>query len=163
MSLGNPFEEFSVELINEAEAEFDRIFDCPELLGNSPQNDEKQSDRLLASIVAWVKVIPKFSRLNREDQICLLRAAWNEVLIADIAHRSIDFDVSLTIFFLVYFMVDSGCFADRKKRVYDKRTGEHHSCRNYFRSNHDRISSTNEEDECKKEYYILSLGYMCTR
>ena len=99
VSLGNPFEEFSVELINEAEAEFDRIFDCPELLGNSPQNDEKQSDRLLASIVAWVKVTPKFSRLNTEDQICLLRAAWNEVLIADIAHRSIDYDVSITIFF----------------------------------------------------------------
>lgn len=97
VSLGNPFEEFSVELINEAEAEFDRIFDCPELLGNSPQNDEKQSDRLLASIVAWVKVIPKFSRLNREDQICLLRAAWNEVLIADIAHRSIDYDDVLLI------------------------------------------------------------------
>ena len=60
------------------------------------QDSEINRDRLLASLIAWVKVIPKFIRLNREDQVYLVQAAWNEILIADIAHRSIDYDVSMT-------------------------------------------------------------------
>lgn len=40
-------------------------------------------------LVNWASIIPHFNEIDIEDQICLLRAGWNELLIADFAHRSI--------------------------------------------------------------------------
>lgn len=41
-------------------------------------------------LVEWAKHIPHFTSLPLEDQVLLLRAGWNELLIAAFSHRSID-------------------------------------------------------------------------
>lgn len=41
-------------------------------------------------LVEWAKHIPHFTSLPIEDQVLLLRAGWNELLIAAFSHRSID-------------------------------------------------------------------------
>lgn len=40
-------------------------------------------------MVEWAKHIPHFTSLPLEDQVMLLRAGWNELLIAAFSHRSI--------------------------------------------------------------------------
>ncbi|XP_076221637.1 retinoid X receptor ultraspiracle isoform X5 [Nomia melanderi] len=47
-------------------------------------------DNQLFQLVAWAKHIPNFTSLPLEDQVLLLRAGWNELLIASFSHRSID-------------------------------------------------------------------------
>ena len=47
----------------------------------------------LASLIAWTKIIPQFESLKRDDQVYLVQSAWNEITIADIAHKSIDYEV----------------------------------------------------------------------
>ena len=48
----------------------------------------------LAPLIAWTKIIPQFDTLKTDDRVHLVQQAWNEITIADIAHRSIDYDVS---------------------------------------------------------------------
>ncbi|XP_076283762.1 retinoid X receptor ultraspiracle isoform X2 [Lasioglossum baleicum] len=47
-------------------------------------------DNQLFQLVAWAKHIPNFTSLPLEDQVLLLRAGWNELLIASFSHRSIE-------------------------------------------------------------------------
>ncbi|KAJ8372964.1 hypothetical protein AAFF_G00272450 [Aldrovandia affinis] len=47
------------------------------------------ADRQLFTLVEWAKRIPHFSQLLLDDQVILLRAGWNELLIASFSHRSI--------------------------------------------------------------------------
>uniref|UniRef100_A0A8B9GUR1 Retinoid x receptor, beta b n=1 Tax=Astyanax mexicanus TaxID=7994 RepID=A0A8B9GUR1_ASTMX len=47
------------------------------------------ADKQLFSLVEWAKRIPHFSELPLDDQVILLRAGWNELLIASFSHRSI--------------------------------------------------------------------------
>ncbi|XP_028835640.1 retinoic acid receptor RXR-beta-A-like isoform X2 [Denticeps clupeoides] len=47
------------------------------------------ADRQLFLLVEWAKRIPHFSELPLDDQVVLLRAGWNELLIAVFSHRSI--------------------------------------------------------------------------
>nr|XP_014342749.1 PREDICTED: retinoic acid receptor RXR-gamma-B-like isoform X1 [Latimeria chalumnae] len=47
------------------------------------------ADKQLFTLVEWAKRIPHFSDLPLEDQVILLRAGWNELLIASFSHRSI--------------------------------------------------------------------------
>uniref|UniRef100_A0AAR2JB28 Retinoic acid receptor RXR n=1 Tax=Pygocentrus nattereri TaxID=42514 RepID=A0AAR2JB28_PYGNA len=47
------------------------------------------ADKQLFSLVEWAKRIPHFSELPLDDQVVLLRAGWNELLIASFSHRSI--------------------------------------------------------------------------
>lgn len=48
------------------------------------------TNKQLFQLVAWAKHIPHFTSLPLEDQVLLLRAGWNELLIASFSHRSID-------------------------------------------------------------------------
>lgn len=50
----------------------------------------KATDKQLFQLVDWAKHIPHFTTLPLEDQVFLLRAGWNELLIAAFSHRSID-------------------------------------------------------------------------
>ncbi|XP_036381950.1 retinoic acid receptor RXR-alpha-A-like isoform X2 [Megalops cyprinoides] len=47
------------------------------------------ADKQLFTLVEWAKRIPHFSQLPLDDQVILLRAGWNELLIASFSHRSI--------------------------------------------------------------------------
>ncbi|XP_069793717.1 retinoic acid receptor RXR-alpha-B-like isoform X2 [Narcine bancroftii] len=47
------------------------------------------ADKQLFTLVEWAKRIPHFSDLALDDQVILLRAGWNELLIASFSHRSI--------------------------------------------------------------------------
>ncbi|KAK2191811.1 hypothetical protein NP493_45g08003 [Ridgeia piscesae] len=47
------------------------------------------ADKQLFTLVEWAKMIPHFSELPVDDQVILLRAGWNELLIAGFSHRSI--------------------------------------------------------------------------
>lgn len=46
------------------------------------------ADKQLMNLVDWAKRIPHFVELPLEDQVILLRAGWNELLIAGFSHRS---------------------------------------------------------------------------
>ncbi|XP_066586325.1 retinoic acid receptor RXR-alpha-B [Prorops nasuta] len=48
------------------------------------------TNKQLYQLVEWAKHIPHFTSLPLEDQVHLLRAGWNELLIAAFSHRSID-------------------------------------------------------------------------
>ncbi|KAM9419519.1 retinoic acid receptor RXR-beta-A isoform 11-T19 [Salvelinus alpinus] len=47
------------------------------------------ADKQLFTLVEWAKRVPHFSELALDDQVILLRAGWNELLIASFSHRSI--------------------------------------------------------------------------
>ncbi|XP_041369294.1 retinoic acid receptor RXR-like isoform X2 [Gigantopelta aegis] len=47
------------------------------------------ADKQLFTLVEWAKRIPHFTELPLEDQVILLRAGWNELLIVGFSHRSI--------------------------------------------------------------------------
>ncbi|GBM05239.1 Retinoic acid receptor RXR-alpha-A [Araneus ventricosus] len=60
----------------------------------SPQKDSvinicQAADRQLYQLVEWAKHIPHFTELPLEDQMVLLKAGWNELLIAAFSHRSV--------------------------------------------------------------------------
>ena len=47
----------------------------------------------LAALIAWTKMIPQFETLKTDDRVYLVQSAWNEITIADIAHRSLEYEV----------------------------------------------------------------------
>ncbi|XP_026474457.1 LOW QUALITY PROTEIN: protein ultraspiracle homolog [Ctenocephalides felis] len=51
----------------------------------------QQANKQLYQLVQYARCMPHFSALQLEDQVTLLRAAWNELLIASIAWRSIEY------------------------------------------------------------------------
>ncbi|XP_024251620.1 retinoic acid receptor RXR-beta-A isoform X2 [Oncorhynchus tshawytscha] len=61
--------------------------------GSSPNdpvtNICQAADKQLFTLVEWAKRVPHFSELALDDQVILLRAGWNELLIASFSHRSI--------------------------------------------------------------------------
>ncbi len=48
------------------------------------------ADRQLYQLVEWAKHIPHFTDLPVEDQMVLLKTGWNELLIAEFSHRSMN-------------------------------------------------------------------------
>nr|BAF85823.1 ultraspiracle [Liocheles australasiae] len=48
------------------------------------------ADHQLYQLVEWAKHVPHFTDLPLDDQMVLLKAGWNELLIAAFSHRSID-------------------------------------------------------------------------
>ena len=42
-------------------------------------------------------MIPQFETLKTDDRVYLVQSAWNEITIADIAHRSMEFEVNCGI------------------------------------------------------------------
>ncbi|XP_011699526.1 PREDICTED: retinoic acid receptor RXR-alpha-B [Wasmannia auropunctata] len=51
----------------------------------------------LFQLVVWAKHIPHFTSLPIDDQMRLLKAGWNELLIAAFSHRSIDIKDSIIL------------------------------------------------------------------
>ncbi|XP_059894878.1 retinoic acid receptor RXR-alpha-A isoform X1 [Gadus macrocephalus] len=63
---------------------------APSSSPNDPVTNICQAaDKQLFTLVEWAKRIPHFSELPLDDQVILLRAGWNELLIASFSHRSI--------------------------------------------------------------------------
>lgn len=90
VSASNPYEEMPIERILQAEQEIDRLHD-QHLNGGNYVTD------YLASLISWTKMIPQFDTLKTDDRVYLVQSAWNEITIADIAHRSLDYDDVLLI------------------------------------------------------------------
>ncbi|CAH0557271.1 unnamed protein product [Brassicogethes aeneus] len=57
-----------------------------EVIGN---NICQATNKQLLQLVEWAKLIPHFTSLPVTDQVLLLRAGWNELLIAAFSHKSI--------------------------------------------------------------------------
>uniref|UniRef100_A0A9R1SEF2 Retinoic acid receptor RXR n=2 Tax=Cyprinus carpio TaxID=7962 RepID=A0A9R1SEF2_CYPCA len=85
-------EEMPVEKILEAEMAVEQKTELhhSDLSPNDPVTNICQAaDKQLFTLVEWAKRIPHFSELSLDDQVILLRAGWNELLIASFSHRSI--------------------------------------------------------------------------
>lgn len=86
-------EDMPVEKILEAELAVEQKSDQSLEGGGSPSdpvtNICQAADKQLFTLVEWAKRIPHFSELGLDDQVILLRAGWNELLIASFSHRSI--------------------------------------------------------------------------
>ncbi|XP_033116697.1 retinoic acid receptor RXR-alpha-B-like isoform X3 [Anneissia japonica] len=79
-----------VEKILEAELAVEPNTDTYVDTQNDPVTNICQAaDKQLFTLVEWAKRIPHFSELILDDQVTLLRAGWNELLIAAFSHRSI--------------------------------------------------------------------------
>ncbi|XP_065510874.1 retinoic acid receptor RXR-beta [Caloenas nicobarica] len=95
--VANANEEMPVEKILEAELAVEQKSDQTVEGGGgggSSPNDPvtnicQAADKQLFTLVEWAKRIPHFSQLPLDDQVILLRAGWNELLIASFSHRSI--------------------------------------------------------------------------
>ncbi|XP_036422956.1 retinoic acid receptor RXR-beta-A isoform X2 [Colossoma macropomum] len=89
-------EEMPVEKILEAEMAVEQkteMHSDGSSVASSPNdpvtNICQAADKQLFTLVEWAKRIPHFSELPLDDQVILLRAGWNELLIASFSHRSI--------------------------------------------------------------------------
>ncbi|XP_067169875.1 retinoic acid receptor RXR-beta isoform X2 [Apteryx mantelli] len=80
-------EEMPVEKILEAELAVEQKSD--QNVDGSGTGGSSAADKQLFTLVEWAKRIPHFSELPLDDQVILLRAGWNELLIASFSHRSI--------------------------------------------------------------------------
>ncbi|XP_077986042.1 retinoic acid receptor RXR-alpha-B-like isoform X2 [Glandiceps talaboti] len=79
-----------VEKILEAELAVEPKTDTYVDTPNDPVTNICQAaDKQLFTLVEWAKRIPHFTELPLDDQVILLRAGWNELLIAAFSHRSI--------------------------------------------------------------------------
>lgn len=54
-------------------------------------------NKQLFQLIEYARRMPYFDRLQREDQVTLLRAGWNELLIATVAWRSIEVTVTIVV------------------------------------------------------------------
>ncbi|KAL2782211.1 retinoic acid receptor RXR-alpha isoform b [Daubentonia madagascariensis] len=97
-STSSASEDMPVEKILEAELAVEpKTGTCVEAstgLHPSSPNDPvtnicQAADKQLFTLVEWAKRIPHFSELPLDDQVILLRAGWNELLIASFSHRSV--------------------------------------------------------------------------
>nr|2Q60_A Chain A, Retinoid X receptor [Polyandrocarpa misakiensis]2Q60_B Chain B, Retinoid X receptor [Polyandrocarpa misakiensis]2Q60_C Chain C, Retinoid X receptor [Polyandrocarpa misakiensis]2Q60_D Chain D, Retinoid X receptor [Polyandrocarpa misakiensis] len=98
----NPNDDMPVDKILEAELisdpKVEQVVPFEQVNENDPvSNICKAADRQLVTLVEWAKRIPHFSSLPLEDQVILLRAGWNELLIASFSHRSIDVKDSILL------------------------------------------------------------------
>ncbi|RWS12781.1 retinoic acid receptor RXR-alpha-B-like protein [Dinothrombium tinctorium] len=80
----------------------DRILDA-EIRIEPKHNEEpittlaQAAEKQLFQMVEWAKHIPHFTELPIEDQVILLRSGWNELLIAEFSHRSMNVKDGLVI------------------------------------------------------------------
>uniref|UniRef100_A0A671LW08 Retinoid x receptor, beta b n=1 Tax=Sinocyclocheilus anshuiensis TaxID=1608454 RepID=A0A671LW08_9TELE len=82
-------EEMPVEKILEAETAVEHRSDLHSDPNDPVTNICQAADKQLYTLVEWAKRIPHFSELPLDDQVILLRAGWNELLIAAFSHHSI--------------------------------------------------------------------------
>ncbi|XP_073995261.1 retinoid X receptor ultraspiracle isoform X2 [Rhodnius prolixus] len=80
-----------VERILEAEQRVDCKLEMKEEFNLGPMSDIicQATYNQLWQLIDWAKHIPHFTSLPIEDQVTLLSAGWNELLIAGFSHRSI--------------------------------------------------------------------------
>ncbi|MEE6496192.1 hypothetical protein FKM82_002258 [Ascaphus truei] len=94
-STSSTSEEMPVERILEAELAVEPKIEAfgdaslPNSTNDPVTNICHAADKQLFTLVEWAKRIPHFSDLPLEDQVILLRAGWNELLIASFSHRSV--------------------------------------------------------------------------
>ncbi|KAM4641038.1 retinoic acid receptor RXR-gamma isoform 2-T2 [Discoglossus pictus] len=94
-STSSTTEEMPVERILEAELAVEPKIEAfgdvslPNSTNDPVTNICHAADKQLFTLVEWAKRIPHFSDLPLEDQVILLRAGWNELLIASFSHRSV--------------------------------------------------------------------------
>ncbi|XP_019355861.2 retinoic acid receptor RXR-gamma isoform X2 [Alligator mississippiensis] len=94
-STSNSNEDMPVERILEAELAVEpKTESYSDMNAENSTNDPvtnicHAADKQLFTLVEWAKRIPHFSNLTLEDQVILLRAGWNELLIASFSHRSV--------------------------------------------------------------------------
>lgn len=79
-------------------------------------------------------MVPQFETLKHDDRVYLAQASWNEIVIADVAHRSIDYDVSSDFLALVQL---SGHSRYWQERLVDAGPGTAQQCRSYIRAGYD--------------------------
>lgn len=84
-----------IDVILEAEKRF-------EFLGENQASYEQFNNRCnnkhqMRNMVEWAKRVPHFTSLHIEDQALLLRASWNELMIASCSHRSVDVEDCLVL------------------------------------------------------------------
>jgi len=86
---GHPFDEMPIEQIRDAENELDRLY--------QQNQGVNYVTEYLRALIEWTKMIPQFETLKTDDRVYLVQSAWNEITIADIAHRSMEFEDKLLI------------------------------------------------------------------
>ncbi|PRD28408.1 UNVERIFIED_CONTAM: rxraa [Trichonephila clavipes] len=73
----------------------DRILDAEKWMEIKKEPDLKHTSQLVdqqqIQIVEWAKHIPHFNELPLHDRATLLKAGWNEILIAAFCHKSVGF------------------------------------------------------------------------
>ncbi|XP_043193971.1 retinoic acid receptor RXR-like [Amphibalanus amphitrite] len=81
-----------VERIREAEAAVEAR-DKETTFGHTELNDQVRAamEHQLHQLFEWARRIPHFVELNRLDQVALLRAGWNELIIASLSYRSVQY------------------------------------------------------------------------
>nr|AAX37291.1 nuclear receptor usp/RXR [Xenos peckii] len=84
------FNDMPIERILEAERRIDCKIEFPVEFENSVSNFCQATNTQLFQIIDWAKHIPYFTSLPVADQVVLLKASWNELLITNFSYRSID-------------------------------------------------------------------------
>jgi len=51
----------------------------------------------LQQLFDWAKRIPHFTELHRPDQVALLKAGWNELIIASLSYRSVQYPATIRL------------------------------------------------------------------
>jgi len=81
--------EMPVEMILDAEMSVDNILESYVENPSDPSSSVYQAaEKQIFALIEWVKHIPHFSELQLDDQVTLMRAGWNELLIAGFSHLS---------------------------------------------------------------------------
>uniref|UniRef100_A0A4W4FSP5 Retinoic acid receptor RXR n=1 Tax=Electrophorus electricus TaxID=8005 RepID=A0A4W4FSP5_ELEEL len=117
-------EEMPVEKILEAETAVEHKTELRSEGTGSPgdpvTNICQAADKQLYSLVEWAKRIPHFSELPLDDQVILLRAGWNELLIASFSHRSIGVEDSLLLATGLHVSRESVCDTGGVEPIFDR-------------------------------------------
>ncbi|CAH1236563.1 unnamed protein product [Diabrotica balteata] len=87
-STSNIQTEMPIERLLEAERRVE-CNDPPVPLETAVTSICQATNKQLLQLVEWAKLIPHFTSLPVSDQVLLLRAGWNELLIASFSHRSV--------------------------------------------------------------------------
>ncbi|CAG9825050.1 unnamed protein product [Phaedon cochleariae] len=87
-STSNIQTEMPIERLLDAEKRVE-CNDPPIPLESAVTNIRQATNKHLVLMVDWARMIPHFTSLPLSDQVLLLRAGWNELLIAAFSHRSV--------------------------------------------------------------------------
>ncbi|XP_054039756.1 retinoic acid receptor RXR-beta isoform X3 [Rissa tridactyla] len=120
----NANEEMPVEKILEAELAVEQKSDQ----NVDGSGGSSAADKQLFTLVEWAKRIPHFSDLPLDDQVILLRAGWNELLIASFSHRSISVKDGILLATGLHVHRNSAHSAG-VGAIFDRRQGPFQPCR----------------------------------